>query len=52
MGRYGAGTRNMKGLIVLDFAKRIGLAIVNTCFKKKHEHRVTCKLYILNIYDI
>ena len=52
MGRYGAGTRNMEGSMVVNFAKRIGLAIVNTYFKKKHEHRVTYKLYILNIYDI
>ena len=56
MGRYGAETRNKKGSMVMDFGKRIDLAIVNTYFKKKDEHRVTylkemcdCKV-ILNEY--
>ena len=35
MGRYGAGTRNKEGLMVVDFGKRMDLAIVNTYFKKK-----------------
>ena len=43
MGRYGAGTRNKEGSMVVDFAKRMDLAIVNTYFKKKDEHRVTYK---------
>ena len=43
MGRYGAGTRNKKGSMVVDFGKRMDLAIVNTYFKKKDEHRVTYK---------
>ena len=43
MGRYGAGTRNKEGSMVVDFGKRIDLAIVNTYFKKKDEHRVTYK---------
>ena len=43
MGRYGAGTRNKKGSMVLDFGKTMHLAIVNTYFKKKDEHRVTYK---------
>ena len=43
MGRYGAGTRNKEGSMVVDFGKRINLAIVNTYFKKKDEHRVTYK---------
>ena len=43
MGRYGAGTRNKEESIVVDFGKRIDLAIVNTYFKKKDEHRVTYK---------
>ena len=43
MGRYGAGTRNKKGSMVVDFAKRMNLAIVNAYFKKKHKHRVTYK---------
>ena len=43
MGRYGVGTRNKEGSMVVDFGKRIDLAIVNTYFKKKDEHRVTYK---------
>ena len=39
MGRYGAGTRNRQGLMVVDFGKRMDLAIVNTYFKKKDEHK-------------
>ena len=35
MGRYGAGTRNKEGSMVVDFAKRIDLAI------QDNEHRVT-----------
>ena len=43
MGRYGAGTRNKEGSMVVDFGKRMDLAIVNTYFKKKDEHRMTYK---------
>ena len=43
MERYGAGTRNKKELMVVDLAKRMDLAIVNTYFKTKHKHRVTYK---------
>ena len=43
MGRYSAGTRNKEGSMVVDFGKRIDLAIVNTYFKKKDEHRVMYK---------
>ena len=43
MGRYRAGTRNKEGSIVVDFGKRMDLAIVNTYFKKEDEHRVTYK---------
>ena len=43
MGRYGAGTRNKEGSMVVDFGKRMDLVIVNTYFKKKDEHRVTYK---------
>ena len=42
MGRYGAGTKNKEGSMVVDFGKRMDLAIVNTYFKKD-EHRVTYK---------
>ena len=30
MGRYSAGTRNKKGSMVVNFAKRMDLAVVNT----------------------
>ena len=43
MGRYGAGTRNEERSMVVDFGKRMDLAIVNTYFKNKDEHRVTYK---------
>ena len=43
MGRYSAGTKNKEGSMVVDFGKRMDLAIVNTYFKKKDEHRVTYK---------
>ena len=43
MGRYDAGTRNKEESMVVEFAKRMDLAIVNTYFKKKDEHRVTYK---------
>ena len=43
MGRYGAGTRNKEGSMVVDSGNRMDLAIVNTYFKKKDEHRVTYK---------
>ena len=43
MGRYGTGTRNKEGSMVVDFGKRMDLAIVNTYFRKKDEHRVTYK---------
>ena len=43
MGRYGAGTRNEEGRMVVDFAKRMDLAVINTYFKTKDEHRVTHK---------
>ena len=43
MGRYGAGTRNKKGSMIVHFLKRMDLVIVNTYFKKKDQHRVTYK---------
>ena len=43
MGRYGAGTRNKERSMVVNFGKRINLAIVNTYFKKQDEHRMTYK---------
>ncbi|KAI5625327.1 hypothetical protein C0J50_15186 [Silurus asotus] len=42
-GRYGFKERNVKGQIVVDFAKRMEMALVNMYFKKKDDHRVTYK---------
>ncbi|KAI5106486.1 hypothetical protein C0J45_4183, partial [Silurus meridionalis] len=41
MGRYGFKERNVEGQFVVDFAKRMEMAVVNTYFKKKEDHRVT-----------
>ena len=41
MGRYGVGGRNVEGQMIVDFAKRMRMAVVNTYFKKREEHRVT-----------
>ncbi|KAI5612991.1 hypothetical protein C0J50_4233, partial [Silurus asotus] len=43
MGRYGFKERNIKGQMVVDFAKRMEMAVVDTYFKKKEDHRVTYK---------
>ena len=43
MGRYGIKERNGEGQMVVDFAKRMELAVVNTYFKKMEEHRITYK---------
>ncbi|KAI5628769.1 hypothetical protein C0J50_2637 [Silurus asotus] len=42
MGRCGFKERNVEGQIVVDFAKRMKMAVVNTYFKKE-DHRVTYK---------
>ena len=42
-GMYGARTRNKEGSMVVDFGKRMDLAIVNTYFKKEDKHKVTYK---------
>ena len=43
MGRYSAKTRNKKESMIVDFGKWMDLAIANTYFKKKDEHRVMYK---------
>ncbi|KAI5094875.1 hypothetical protein C0J45_14950 [Silurus meridionalis] len=43
MGRYGLKERNVEGQMVVDFAKRMEMAVVNTYFKKKEDHRVMYK---------
>ena len=35
MGRHGAGTRNKEGSMVLDFSKRMDLAICQYLFQEK-----------------
>ena len=42
-GKYGIKDRNTEGQLVVDFAKRMEMALVNTYFKKKMEHRITYK---------
>ena len=41
MGRHGLGKRNNEGQAVMDFARRMELAITNIYFVKKPAHRVT-----------
>ncbi|KAK3536575.1 hypothetical protein QTP86_013771 [Hemibagrus guttatus] len=43
MGKFGVKERNLEGQMVVDFAKRMDLAVVNTYFQKREEHRVTYK---------
>ena len=43
MGRYGDKARNAEGQMVVDFATRMEMDVVNTSFKKREEHRVTYK---------
>ena len=43
MGRYGDKARNAEGQMVVDFATRMEMAVVNTYFKKREEHMVTYK---------
>ena len=40
MGRFGIQDRNTEGQMVVDFAKRVEMAVVNTFFQKRQEHRV------------
>ncbi|KAK3524879.1 hypothetical protein QTP86_011079 [Hemibagrus guttatus] len=43
MGKFGVKERNLEGEMVVDFAKRMDMAVVNTYFQKREEHRVTYK---------
>ncbi|KAK3505889.1 hypothetical protein QTP70_003761 [Hemibagrus guttatus] len=43
MGKFGVKERNLDGQTVVDFAKRMDMAVVNTYFQKREEHRVTYK---------
>ncbi|KAK3535012.1 hypothetical protein QTP70_001970 [Hemibagrus guttatus] len=43
MGKFGVKERNLEGQMVVDFAKRLDMGVVNTYFQKREEHRVTYK---------
>ncbi|KAG7320065.1 hypothetical protein KOW79_015918, partial [Hemibagrus wyckioides] len=43
MGTFGVKERNLDGQMVVNFAKRMDMAVVNTYFQKREEHRVTYK---------
>ncbi|KAK3540484.1 hypothetical protein QTP70_032443 [Hemibagrus guttatus] len=43
MGKFGVKERNLEGQMVVDFTKRMDMAVVNTYFQKREEHRVTYK---------
>ncbi|KAK3552129.1 hypothetical protein QTP86_001507 [Hemibagrus guttatus] len=43
VGKFGVKESNLEGQMVVDFAKRIDMAVVNTYFQKREEHRVTYK---------
>ncbi|KAF7706431.1 hypothetical protein HF521_019685, partial [Silurus meridionalis] len=43
MGRYSFKERNVEGQMVVDFAKMMEMAVVNTYFKRNEDHRVTYK---------
>ncbi|KAK3520195.1 hypothetical protein QTP70_017929, partial [Hemibagrus guttatus] len=43
MGKFGVKERNLEGQMVVDFAKRMDMAVVNTYFQKREEHRMTYK---------
>ena len=41
MGTHGFGERNAEGQMIVDFASRMEMAVLNTYFDKREEHRVT-----------
>ncbi|KAK3558682.1 hypothetical protein QTP86_023229 [Hemibagrus guttatus] len=43
MGKFGVKERNLEGQMVVDFAKRMDMAVVNTYFQKREKHRATYK---------
>ncbi|KAK3529466.1 hypothetical protein QTP70_031161 [Hemibagrus guttatus] len=43
MDKFGVKERNLEGQMVVDFAKRMDMAMDNTYFQKRKEHRVTYK---------
>ncbi|KAK3534987.1 hypothetical protein QTP70_001939 [Hemibagrus guttatus] len=52
MGKFGVKERNLEEQMVVDFAKRMGMSVVNTYFEKREEHRLTYKRGDLEkVYD-
>ncbi|KAK3506129.1 hypothetical protein QTP70_002328 [Hemibagrus guttatus] len=43
IGKFEVKERNLEGQMVVDFAKRMDMGVVNTYFQKREEHRVTYK---------
>ena len=43
VGRFGLGVRNAEGNRIVEFAQRMEMAIVNTFFEKRKEHKITYK---------
>ncbi|MCJ8731892.1 hypothetical protein PDJAM_G00204980 [Pangasius djambal] len=43
IGKFGVKERNLEGQMVVNFAKRMDMAVVNTYFQKREEHRVIYK---------
>ncbi|KAK3575081.1 hypothetical protein QTP86_019740 [Hemibagrus guttatus] len=44
MGKFGGKERNLEGQMVVDIAKRMDMAVVNTYFQKREEHRVITRV--------
>ena len=42
MGRFCVKEKTIEGKMVVDFAKRIEMAVVNSYLQKREDHRVTC----------
>ncbi|KAK3510681.1 hypothetical protein QTP70_013508 [Hemibagrus guttatus] len=43
MGKFGVKERNLEVQMVVDFAKRMDMAVIKTYFQKREEHRMTYK---------
>ena len=41
IGKYGVKQRNLEWQTLVDFARRMSLAVVNTFFQNKVDHRIT-----------
>ncbi|KAK3572128.1 hypothetical protein QTP86_022206 [Hemibagrus guttatus] len=52
MGKFGVKERNLEGQMVVDFAKRMDMGVVNTYFQKREEHRVTYKSVAKKKWDM